>query len=89
MYLFFILFFIFNYLVAVGFSDILRLNTDRLLNTFAFGSYILIFAVFFTCPSIMEKWIVGVVLFELIGFILYIKGCLEYNKNEKDKLNQN
>ena len=76
-------------MVAVGFSDILRLNTDRLLNTFAFGSYILIFAVFFTCPSIMEKWIVGVVLFELIGFILYIKGCLEYNKNEKDKFNQN
>ncbi len=35
--------------------------------------------------SIMVKWIIAVFIYELIGFILYIKGCLEYNKNEKDK----
>lgn len=89
MYLYIIIFIIINYLAAVGYADILRLNTDRLLNTFAFTTLIIIVVVFFSCPSIMEKWILGVIIFELIGFILYIKGCLEYNKNEKDKLNQN
>ena len=89
MYLFIIIFFIINYLAAVGYADILRLNTDRLLNTFAFSTLIIIVVVFFCCPSIMGKWIIGVVIFETLGFLLYIKGCLEYIKNEKDKFTQN
>ncbi len=36
----------------------------------------------------MVKWIIAVFIYELIGFILYIKGCLENDKNEKDKFNQ-
>ena len=89
MYLFIIIFIIINYLAAVGYADILRLNTDRLLNTFAFTTLIIIVVVFFSCPSIMEKWIIGVVIFETFVFLLYIKGCLEYIKNEKDKFTQN
>ena len=48
MYLFIIIFIIINYLAAVGYADILRLNTDRLLNTFAFTTLIIIVAVFIT-----------------------------------------
>ena len=85
MFLFILGFFIFNFLVTAGYSDILRLYSDRAFKTYALCSTVVIFVVFFTFPSIMVKWIIGVFIYELIGFILYIKGCLEYNKNEKDK----
>lgn len=86
MYIFLIALLLFNYLAAVGYSDILRLYTDRLLNIYAYGTYILIFVVFYSCPVIMEKWIIGVVIYEILGFGLYIKACLDYKRNEKDKL---
>lgn len=87
MYLFFVGYIIFNYLVTAGYSDILRLYSNRALNTYALGSSVVIFVVFFAFPSIMREWIIGVFIYEIIGFSLYIKGCLEYNKNEKNKFN--
>ena len=83
MYVFLILFLILNFFAAIGYSDILRLNSDRLFRNYVFGTYILIFLVFFTCPSIMLQLIIGVVLYEVIGFILYINQCKEYSKNNK------
>ena len=88
MYLFLIIFFIVNYLAVIGYFDLLRLGNDKLLKYSAFSSYILIFIVFFSFPSIMEKWIVGVFSFEILGFLLYIKGCFEYLKNKNNDLNQ-
>jgi hypothetical protein len=83
MYLFILGFFIFNFLVTAGYSDILRLYSDRAFKAYAVLSTVVIFFVFFTFPSIMVKWKLGVFIYELIGFTLYIKDCLEYNKNEK------
>jgi hypothetical protein len=88
MFFFLIIFFIVNYLAVIGFFDLLRLGSDKLLHFFAVSTYIVIFIVFFSCPSIMEKWIVGVFCFEILGFILYVKGCLEYLKNKNNDLNQ-
>jgi hypothetical protein len=83
MHLFLILFLILNFFSAVGYSDILRLNSDRLFCNYVFGTYILIFVVFFKCPSIMLQWIISVFLYEVIGFILYIIQCKEYSKKNK------
>jgi hypothetical protein len=85
MYLFILGFFIFNFLVTAGYSDILRLYSDRAFKAYAVLSTVVIFVVFYTFKGIMVKWILGVFIYELIGFIFYIKGCLEYNKNEKDR----
>ena len=82
MYLFLFLFLILNFFAAVGYSDILRLNSDRLLRNYVLVTYILIFVVFFTCPSIMLQWIISVFLYEVFGFILYIIQCKEYSKKK-------
>jgi hypothetical protein len=80
MYIFLIIFLMLNFFAAVGYSDILRLNSDRLLRNYVLGTYILIFVVFFSCLSIMKQWIIGVLIYEVIGFILYIFQCKAYTK---------
>ena len=84
MFLFFLCFIIFNFLVTAGYSDILRLYSDRAFNTYSLVSSIVILAVFFFCPGIMKEWIIGVLIYEIIGFLLFIKYCLECNKKSKD-----
>ena len=84
MFLFFLGFIIFNFLVTAGYSDILRLYSDRAFNTYSLVSSIVILAVFFFCPGIMKEWIIGVLIYEIIGFSLFIKYCLECNKESKD-----
>ncbi len=86
MFLFFLGFIIFNFLVTAGYSDILRLYSNKVFNSYALGSSVVIFMVFFAFPIIMREWIIGVFIYEIIGFLLYIKGCLEYVKKEKDKI---
>ena len=84
MFFFFLGFIIFNFLITAGYSDILRLYSDQAFNTYALVSSIIILAVFFSCPSIMKEWLIGVFIYEIIGFSLFIKYCLECNKKSKD-----
>jgi hypothetical protein len=88
MFLFFLGFIIFNFLVTAGYSDVFRLYSTRVFNAYAIGASVLIFVVLLGVPSIMREWIIGVFIYEIIGFSLYIKGCFEYIKKEKSKLNQ-
>ena len=82
MFIFLIIFFVINLLVTTGYSTILRLNSDKRLHAYWILSTILIFAAFFAVPSIMVNLIIFVVLYELIGFVLYLRQCMQYLKDK-------
>lgn len=83
MYVFIIILFAINFLAAVGWSDILRLNSDRRLYNWWWLTTIGFSIAFFSMPSIMEKLLVGVFIYEVLGFIFYIRQCIQYNKDQE------
>lgn len=86
MLIFILIFFLLNFLAAIGYEDILRLS-DRGLKIYWTVTTVGMWVVFFTMPSIMVELIVGVFFYQLIGFILYIGKCMKYNRDEEKELN--
>ena len=86
MFIFILIFFLLNFLAAIGYEDILRLS-DRGLKIYWTVTTVGMWAVFFTMPSIMVELIVGVFFYQLIGFILYIGKCMKYNRDQEKELN--
>lgn len=82
MFIFAIIFFVLNLLATCGYSSILRLTSDRRLHTYWILSTILFFIIFFTVPSIMVSLIKFVIVYEVLGFILYLGQCRKYLKNK-------
>jgi hypothetical protein len=83
MYVLIIILFAINFLAAVGWSDILSLNSDRRLYNWWWLTTIGFSVAFFSMPSIMEKLLIGVFIYEVLGFLLYIRQCLQYNKEQE------
>lgn len=86
MLIFILIFFLLNFLAAIGYEDILRLS-DRGLKIYWTVTTVGMWVVFFTMPSIMVELIVGVFFYQLIGFILYIGKCMKYNRDQEKELN--
>ena len=86
MFIFILIFFLLNFLAAIGYEDILRLS-DRGLKIYWTVTTVGMWVVFFTMPSIMVELIVGVFFYQLIGFILYIGKCMKYNRDQEKELN--
>jgi len=78
MFIFILIFFLLNFLAAIGYEDILRLS-DRGLKIYWTVTTVGMWAVFFTMPSIMVELI--------IGFILYIGKCMKYNRDKEKEVN--
>jgi len=86
MFIFILIFFLLNFLAAIGYEDILRLS-DRGLKIYWTVTTVGMWVVFFTMPSIMVELIVGVFFYQLIGFILYIGKCMKYNRDKEKEVN--
>ena len=86
MFIFILIFFLLNFLAAIGYEDILKLS-DRGLKIYWTVTTVGMWVVFFTMPSIMVELIVGVFFYQLIGFILYIGKCMKYNRDKEKELN--
>jgi hypothetical protein len=86
MFIFILIFFLLNYLAAIGYEDILRLS-DRGLKIYWTVTTVGMWTVFFTMPSIMVELIIGVFFYQLIGFILYIGKCMKYNRDKEREIN--
>lgn len=86
MLIFILIFFLLNFLAAIGYEDILRLS-DRGLKIYWTVTTVGMWVIFFTMPSIMVELIVGVFFYQLIGFILYIGKCMKYNRDKEKELN--
>ena len=86
MFIFILIFFLLNFLAAIGYEDILRLS-DRGLKIYWTVTTVGMWVIFFTMPSIMVELIVGVFFYQLIGFILYIGKCMKYNRDQEKELN--
>jgi hypothetical protein len=86
MFIFILIFFLLNFLAAIGYEDILRLS-DRGLKIYWTVTTVGMWVVFFTMPSIMVELIVGVFFYQLIGFILYIGKCMKYNRDKEKEIN--
>lgn len=86
MLIFILIFFLLNFLAAIGYEDILRLS-DRGLKIYWTVTTVGMWVIFFTMPSIMVELIVGVFFYQLIGFILYIGKCMKYNRDQEKELN--
>ena len=86
MLIFILIFFLLNFLAAIGYEDILRLS-DRGLKIYWTVTTVGMWVIFFTMPSIMVELIVGVFFYQLIGFILYIGKCMKYNSDQEKELN--
>lgn len=83
MFIFVIVFFVVNLLATCGYSDLLRLTSDTRLHTYWIISTILIFVIFFTMPSIMINFIIGVFIYEVLGLFLYLLQCRQYLKKRE------
>ena len=83
MYIFIFGFFLLNLLAAVGYEDILRLS-DRGLKIYWTVTTISVWVAFFTIPSIMVELIVGTFIYLLVGFLLYIGKCIQYNNENNN-----
>lgn len=86
MLIFILIFFLLNFLAAIGYEDILRLS-DKGLKIYWTVTTVGMWVIFFTMPSIMVELIVGVFFYQLIGFILYIGKCMKYNRDQEKELN--
>ena len=83
MFIFVIVFFVVNLLVTCGYSDLLRLTSDARLHTYWIISTILILVIFFTVPTIMVNFIIGVLIYEVLGLLLYLLQCKQYLKKRE------
>jgi len=83
MFIFVIVFFVVNLLVTCGYSDLLRLTSDTRLHTYWIISTILILVVFFTVPTIMVNFIIGVLTYVAVGLLLYLLQCKQYLKKRE------
>ena len=83
MFLFTIIFFVVNLLATCGYYDILPLRGDRQLHTYWILTTVSAFILFFTVPSIMKELFIGVILYEVVGICLYLRQCVQYNREQE------
>lgn len=88
MYIFIFIFFLLNLLAAVGyepvFARLLGSWSDRSLGILWTVTTVGSFTAFFTMPSIMVELIIGATIYLLVGFILYLRGCIQYNNENNN-----
>ena len=83
MFLFIIIYFGINFLSAVGFSDIFCINSDRKLFWYYWITALVPIVLFFTAISIMAELITAVVIYQVVGVLLYLGQCLKYKKQQE------
>ena len=85
MFVFILIFFGVNFLATVGYSDIFGLNSDRKLFTYFWITAIVPFILFYTVLDIMGTLIISVLIYEVLGVILYLGQCRKYNREKENQ----
>lgn len=83
MFIFFFLFLIVHFLTTIGYSNLRPKTTEKVLIRFTLFTATGIFVTFINFPSIMEKLIGGVIIYEIIGLVFIGIGVAKYLNNEK------
>jgi hypothetical protein len=83
MYIGILIYFGINFLSAVGYSDILCINSDRKLFWYFWLTALVPIGVFFFIPSVMRQLLIGEFIYQVLGLILYIIECRKYKRNEE------
>lgn len=85
MFVFILIFFGVNFLAAVGYSDIFSINSDRKLFWYFWITAIVPFILFYTVIDMMGTLITAVVIYEVLGVILYLGQCRKYNRDKENQ----
>jgi len=83
MFLFIILYFGINFLSAVGYGGIFRINSDRKLFWYFWLTALIPIVLFFTAINIMAELITTVFIYQVVGILLYLGECFKYKKEQE------